>query len=108
MKQCSSEDRAGWRVVVLGGEVDLSWSQQVRRAVLDALRDAEAVAVDLSQVSYVDSSGIAALVEGFQSARGRGQRFVLLAPSPQVLAVLKLARLDRVFAIVPTLEGAGA
>ena len=53
----------------------------------------------LSQVGYIDSSGIAALVEGFQNARGRGQPFELAAVSPSVLAVLKLARLDRVFPI---------
>jgi len=104
MKQCSSEVRGDWTVVVLGGEVDLSWSQQVRRAVLDALAAADSVAVDLAQVEYIDSSGIAALVEGFQSARGRGKAFVLLQPSDPVNAVLRLARLDKVFRIVPTLE----
>lgn len=108
MKQCSTEVREGWSVVVLSGEVDLSWSQQVRRAVLDALSGADSVAVELSRVEYIDSSGIAALVEGFQSARGRGKRFVLLAPSDAVLAVLRLARLDKVFRIVDALEGAGA
>jgi anti-sigma B factor antagonist len=108
MKQCSTEARGDWSVVVLSGEVDLSWSQQVRRAVLDALSGADNVAVDLAQVGYIDSSGIAALVEGFQSARGRGKSFVLLAPSDAVLAVLKLARLDKVFRIVDALEGAGA
>lgn len=107
MKQCSTESRGAWSVVVLSGEVDLSWSQQVRRAVLDALAGADSVAVDLAQVGYIDSSGIAALVEGFQSARGRGKSFVLLAPSDAVLAVLKLARLDKVFRIVEALEGAG-
>lgn len=107
MKQCSTEVRGGWTVVVLGGEVDLSWSQQVRRAVLDALAGADEVAVDLAHVGYIDSSGIAALVEGFQSARGRGKTFVLLAPSDAVLAVLRLARLDKVFRIVDALEPAG-
>ena len=52
------------------------------------------------QVSYIDSSGIAALVEGFQSARARGSRFALVAVSDAVRAVLELARLDRVFLIV--------
>ena len=107
MKQCSTETQGAWTVVRLGGEVDLSWSQQVRRAVLDALGAGERVAVDLNQVSYIDSSGIAALVEGFQSARGKGQPFVLVQASEQVLAVLRLARLDKVFTIHASLDEAG-
>jgi anti-sigma B factor antagonist len=105
MKQCSVESQGDWAVVKLGGEVDLSWSQQARRAVLDALGQSQKVAVDLSKVSYIDSSGIAALVEGFQNARGKGQEFVLVQVSDAVLAVLRLARLDKVFAIRPALEG---
>ena len=108
MKQCSTDTQGAWTVVRLGGEVDLSWSQQVRRAVLDALGTSAAVAVDLAKVSYIDSSGIAALVEGFQSARGKGQRFVLVEVSDAVLAVLRLARLDKVFTIHRSLDEAGA
>lgn len=96
----TTETRDGYVLVRLGGEVDLSWSQQVRRAVLDALVGGAAVGVDLSGVSYIDSSGIAALVEGFQGARSRGGRFVLVAVSDAVRAVLELARLDRVFVLV--------
>jgi anti-sigma B factor antagonist len=99
MKQCSTEQQGDWAVVKLGGEVDLSWSQQARRAVLDALGTSQKVAVNLAAVSYIDSSGIAALVEGFQNARTKGQTFILVDASPSVLAVLKLARLDKVFTI---------
>ena len=98
----ASEIRDGYVLVRLRGEVDLSWSQAVRRVVLDALADNTPVGVDLSEVSYIDSSGIAALVEGFQIARTRGSRFVLVAVSDAVRAVLELARLDRVFVIVAT------
>jgi anti-sigma B factor antagonist len=104
MNQCRTEPLADHLVVRLSGEVDLSWSAEVRRAILDALGKSSNVAVHLGEVEYIDSSGIAALVEGFQNARGKGQRFVLLAVSPAVLAVLKLARLDKVFAIVESLE----
>jgi anti-sigma B factor antagonist len=100
----ASEIRDGYVLVRLSGEVDLSWSQAVRLAVLDALDHDTAVGVDLSEVSYIDSSGIAALVEGFQRARTRGSRFVLVAVSDAVRAVLELARLDRVFLLVATPE----
>lgn len=101
------EDSGGYKLVRIGGEVDLSWSQKVRRAILDALASSKQVAVDLSAVSYIDSSGIAALVEGFQQARGKGSKFALIAVSPAVLSVLELARLDRVFPIFGSLSEAG-
>jgi len=99
MSLCQTHIEGDTATVVLGGEVDLSWSSQVRREVLTALSRAPKVAINLAQVSYIDSSGIAALVEGFQNARGKGQPFELVEVSPAVLAVLKLARLDRVFTI---------
>jgi anti-sigma B factor antagonist len=104
--QCSSKVEAGVHIVLVQGEVDLSWSQQVRKAVLDALAHGQPVAVDLSLVEYIDSSGIAALVEGFQHARGKKQRFGLLAISKPVLSVLQLARLDRVFPLWASLAEA--
>ncbi len=90
------------------GEVDLSWSQDLRDAILRQLADGHAVLVDLGGVSYIDSSGIAALVEGFQTARRRNQHFALLQPSAAVIAVLELARLDRVFPMHADLDQAVA
>lgn len=92
-------------LVRLSGEVDLSWSAQVRDTVLEALEQ-QSVGVDLAAVSYIDSSGIAALVEGLQAARAGGRHFLLIAVSTAVLAVLELARLDRVFTLLPDLDSA--
>ncbi|GIX35123.1 MAG: anti-sigma factor antagonist [Lysobacteraceae bacterium] len=104
MGQCITEKVGQYLVIRLGGEVDLSWSQDVREAVLDALDRSPRVAVHLAGVTYIDSSGIAALVEGFQRARGKGQSFVLVECSEAVLAVLRLARLDKVFSLRERLE----
>lgn len=100
MNAIEQETVDGCLLIRLRGEVDLSWSQQVRDAVLAALGKSTRVGVVLSEVSYIDSSGIAALVEGFQNARSKGSGFALVAVSDAVRAVLELARLDRVFPIV--------
>ena len=60
--------------------------------------------VDLSQVTYIDSSGVASLVEGFQTAKKMQLRFGLVGVSSAALSVLKLARLDRVFPIHATVK----
>ena len=106
VNDCATEELQGVRLVRVRGEVDLSWSQRLRKTILEALAGGRPVAVDLSAVTYIDSSGIAALVEGFQNARGKSQRFALVAVSKPVHAVLELARLDRVFPIFATLEDA--
>ncbi len=82
------------------GEIDLSNSAQLRKQVLNALNMVDKVLVDFSDVNYIDSSGIAALVEGLQYAQEHGKEFALLDPSPRVRSILELARLDKVFTIL--------
>lgn len=106
IKGCELIQDGDWVLVRVWGEVDLSWSQDVRRNVLDGYARSRALAVLLADVSYIDSSGIAALVEGFQLARSKSGRFALIAPSDPVRAVLELARLDRVFPIFADLAAA--
>jgi len=73
--QCEIRDVAGRWLVVLSGEVDLSTSPRARKAILDCLASRRPVLVDLSGVTYIDSSGIASLVEGYQNARSAGLKF---------------------------------
>ena len=62
------------------------------------------VLVDLSGVGYIDSSGVASLVESLQSARKTGSNLILVAVSEGARRVLELARLDKVFTICDTVE----
>lgn len=95
----SVSDVLGYRVVALKGEVDLACSPDVRSAVLAEIRDRQHTLVDLSGVSYIDSSGIASLIESYQTARKAGVKFGLTGVNDAVMAVLKLARLDLIFPI---------
>lgn len=91
-------------VLALSGEVDMHSSPAVRKVILDLVKTKSAVVVDLSAVKYMDSSGVATLVEGFQNARKLGHDFILAAPSGSVLGVIRLARLDKVFRIAASIE----
>ena len=96
----------GTAVVRLLGNVDLEHSPVAREALLSCVRAGRDLVVDLSGVEYIDSSGIASLVEAFQESRNRGTHFVLAAVSPAALRVFELARLDHVFTLHDTLEDA--
>jgi len=97
---CEIQDRGHAAVVTLSGDVDLESSPKVRSALLDCVSVKSAVVVDMAGVSYIDSSGVASLVEAFQAARKTDTSFVLARVSEAAMRVLELARLDRVFQIV--------
>jgi anti-sigma B factor antagonist len=92
------EERNGRQVLKAAGEVDLYSSPQLRDALLRMIEKAAGdCAVDLQDVPYMDSSGVATLVEGLKAAHQRKQEFYVLSPSPPVMKVLQLSRLDTVF-----------
>ncbi len=99
-----TEESAGYTIVYLTGEVDLSHSPVARQAILDCLQQSRHLLVDLSEVSYIDSSGVATLVEGFQVSRQKALDFALVGVSNTAMSVLQLARLDRVFPIFESLQ----
>jgi len=98
--ECEIRDQGEAAVLVLSGDVDLESSPGVRKALLDCVGMKSIVVVDMAGVSYIDSSGVASLVEAFQAARKRDTRFVLARVSKAAMRVLELARLDRVFTVV--------
>lgn len=102
----SVSERDGAQVITLAGEIDLQTSGQVREVVLGCLRQPGPVVVDMGAIAYIDSSGVASLVEGFQVARRQGSGFVLAAVSPAALRVIRLARLDRVFTLADDVDAA--
>ena len=86
-------------ILHLSGEVDLSRSPVARTAILGCLQHQRSLLVDLAEVSYIDSSGVASLVEGFQVSRQKSLDFALIGVSDSAMSVLRLARLDQVFPI---------
>ncbi len=98
----------GYAVVALTGDVDLYKSPDARAVILKCLGDGQHTLVDLSAVNYIDSSGVASLVEGLQMAKDKSLQFGLVGVSKTALNVLKLARLDKVFVIHDSLDAAPA
>lgn len=93
-----------YTVLQLSGEIDLNESPNARKQILEQIKQNKNLLVDLSAVEYIDSSGVASLVEGFQNARGKQLEFALLGVSSSAMQVLQLARLDTVFTIYQSLD----
>ncbi|MGI9333876.1 MAG: STAS domain-containing protein [Gammaproteobacteria bacterium] len=92
-------EEEGVSVLAVGGEVDLESSPRLREMLLGQLETGKPLLVDLAAVEYIDSSGIATLVEAYRNAQDRKLQFALIKVSESVMRVLELARLDQVFAI---------
>jgi anti-sigma B factor antagonist len=85
----------------LSGDIDFANSPRVRDSVLREIREGHTprVVVNLSQVRYIDSSGVASLVEGLKASRDLGSRFILFGLSTSAREVLQLSRLIKVFEV---------
>jgi anti-sigma B factor antagonist len=94
-------------VLPLEGEIDLHVSPRVS-ASLGAIvaEKPQNVVVDLSKVSYIDSSGLAVLIEAMQSVEGYGGKFALAGVQDKVRPIFEIARLDQVFRIFPSVDAA--
>jgi anti-sigma B factor antagonist len=99
----------GVHIVVIEGEVDLACSPELRD-ILHAHADARraALLLDFAGVSYVDSSGLATLVEYVKLAQDFGGKFALAAVTERVRTILDLVRLSEVFPIYATTAEAKA
>lgn len=102
----TTREHDGVTVVSLEGEIDLQHSPSVRKQLMELMLARRDVLVDMGGVAYIDSSGIASLVEAYQMARKNATRFVLVAVSQPALRVLRLARLDKVFTLADSVETA--
>lgn len=87
--------------VALAGDIDLSTSPAVRQGLQDiAAAQPRRLVIDLSGVPYMDSSGVATLIEMLQRQRRHQGKLVLCGLQPKVKSIFEIARLNLVFTIV--------
>jgi anti-sigma B factor antagonist len=91
-------------VLDISGDIDLAHSTELRRIVLIEFRESRTprVILNMCGVKYIDSSGVASLVEGLKASRDVGSRLILFGLSPIVQEVLQLSRLLKIFEIYDT------
>lgn len=102
----ATREQTGATIVDVFGDIDMGTSVDLRKTLLDSLKNTPRLVVNLREVRYIDSSGIASLVEVLKEARIKEKRLVLFGLSTAVREVLQLTRLTKIFEIRETEEQA--
>ena len=104
----SSRGQGDANMASVRGEIDLHSSPELRDALLGAINTHKPrkVILNLAQVSYMDSSAVAVLVESLQKLRKAGGKMCLTNLQPRVKGLLEIARLDTIFVIADNEEEA--
>jgi anti-sigma B factor antagonist len=81
-------------VLLVSGEIDLATAPTVERELMRAEESHDLVAIDLTNVSFMDSTGLHAIVDCDLRLRGRGGRLVVVQGSPQIARLFELTGLN--------------
>ena len=94
-------------VLQLEGEIDLHVSPEVAESLRSMTeKKPKVLVVDLAKTTYLDSSGLAVLIEGMQNVQEYGGKFALANVQESVQHIFEIARLDQVFQIFPDVDSA--
>jgi anti-anti-sigma factor len=99
------QDRSN--VLPLKGEIDLHVSPSITASLNEMIdKKPGRLVVDLSAVTYIDSAGLAALIQAMQKVEGYGGKFRLAGLQETVRSIFEISRLDQVFQIFPDVDAA--
>jgi len=94
-------------VLTVEGEINFNSSPDFRKAFIKVLDSkAQKVVINLAKVDYVDSSGLATLVEALQKIKGVGGKLRLANLSTKVKSLFEITKLEKLFEIFPSEEEA--
>lgn len=94
-------------VLSLEGQIDLHVSPKVAASIDEIIKERPArLVVDVSRVNYIDSSGLAVLINGMRDVEDYGGIFILAGVQEEVRPILETARLEKFFLIFPSVDEA--
>ncbi len=101
------EERNGFSIVKIEGEIDLFNSQDLKRDIENLINGGKVkLILDMNKVSYIDSSGLGVLVGINKRVRMRGGFLRLVALPQDIKHLFEITKLDKVFNIYPTVGSA--
>jgi len=102
--QIAIEEKDGIKVCRPDGDIDINTSPQVKKAFDKFVQQkSEKVVVDLEKVDYIDSSGLATLVEILKNFRGFGGKLRICNLSSKVKSLFEITKLEKLFDIKDSL-----
>lgn len=94
----ANESQPQTAILALEGEVDLHRSPEVKQTLEPLIaKKVPRILVDFSAVTYIDSSGLATMIETLQRVQSYGGKFAMFGLRESVKAVFEIARLDQIF-----------
>ena len=82
--------------VYLDGEIDMDKTEEAKEVIFPHIDAGKEVHLNLSQVQYMDSSGISVLIESHQKAIEKGTKMIVKDVSKSVLKVIMMAKLEQI------------
>lgn len=105
--QIQLKDEEGIMVFYVKGEIDLHNSPTLRQHLMEQIdKGTKKILIDFSEARYIDSSGLATLIEGLQKINADNGQLKLFGLTKNILDVFEVARLQDVFDIYITKEDA--
>jgi anti-sigma B factor antagonist len=95
-----------WRVLEVHGEVDAYSAPQFREALREMDGEGAHLLVDLDGVDFMDSSGLGVLIGALKRAREQRGELALVCTGQNLLRLLAITGLDRVFTVLESVEAA--
>lgn len=103
----SCENRDDIVVLSLVGKIDIDSSPELKAKVLDLIeQDNKNIFIDFSGISFMNSSGLGALISIVKEARSREASLTIISPTTFIKSLFKLTQLDKIFTIYDSVEEA--
>jgi len=98
----TSKEADGTATISLSGEVDVYTSPRVKQEIVDLLNQGVSrLVVDVSQVDYLDSTGLGVLIGGLKRAREHDGDLRLICDNPRILRIFEITGLTKIFEFKP-------
>jgi len=100
MIQITQENASGWCVMKVSGRADAVTAAQLEDRLCKAVQSDAKVAADFSQVIYISSAGIRAVLQAARAAQKKKVEFAVCAPSAAVRQVFEISGLQNILTIL--------